>query len=210
MALHDGLVNWPLFFGCILLAFGPISALFFTVIARRAQLVILTLAGAFIWMCAVLVTAAIWHIPPIKTSLEATIPIGVVVQEGFRYLFFVGYTKTELAVQKVATSKHQLPLNDITSSLAGGVGFALMHSLMMYGSLVGSSTGSRGAAFSSSCERIPLVFSAAISTLALTMLDVALMVVAFDGYRKRSYLAIGAVAVIHLGVALSVRSPVCC
>lgn len=80
-----------------------------------------------------------------------------------------------------------------------------MHSLMMYGSVVGSSTGSRGAAFSSSCESVPLIFSSALSTLALTVMDVGLMVVAFDGYRKNSVVAIAAVFVIHMGVALSVR-----
>lgn len=88
--------------------------------------------------------------------------------------------------------------------VAGGVGFSVMHSLMMYGSVVGSSTGSRGAAFSASCESVPLLFSSALSTLALTLMDVALMIVAFDGYRKKSFLAIGAVFVIHMGVALSV------
>lgn len=85
-----------------------------------------------------------------------------------------------------------------------------MHALMMYGSVVGSSTGSRGAAFSSSCESVPLIFSGALSTLALTLMDVALMVVAFDGYRKKSPVIIGAVFVIHLGVALSVRDDFCC
>lgn len=90
-------------------------------------------------------------------------------------------------------------------SVAGGVGFSLMHSLMMYGSVLASSTGSRGAAFSDSCESIPLVFSAAMSTLALTVLDVALMVIAFDGYRKKSAVLVGGVFLLHLIVALSVR-----
>lgn len=159
MALHDGLVNWPLFFGSILVGFGPLAALFFVVVAKRAQLVILALSGAFVWLVAILVTATLWQIiPPLKTSLSATVPVGVVVQEAFRLLFFYLYTRTELAVKRVTTSSHQLPLNDITSSLAGGVGFSVMHALLMFGSLVGSSTGSRGAAFSASCESILLVF----------------------------------------------------
>lgn len=51
---------------------------------------------------------------------------------------------------------------------------------------------------------MPLIFASALSTLALTLMDVALMIVAFEGYRKKSFLAVGAVFVIHLGVALSV------
>ena len=207
MALHDGVVNWPLFFGCILLGFGPLASLFFLVVAKRAQLVIIALSGAFLWLVAILVTASLWHlVPPLTTSLAATIPTGVVVHEGFRLLFFYLYTRTEVAVARVTTASHPLPLNDITSSLAGGVGFALMHALLMFGSLVGSSTGSRGAAFATSCDMIPLILAAASSTLALTVLDVALMIVAFDGYRHRSILSIGAVLGIHMGVALSVRT----
>lgn len=118
MALHDGKVNWPLFFGCILIAFGPLASLFFVVVAKRAQLVIIALSGAFTWLVAILVTATLWQIiPPLKTSIEATIPVGVVVQEAFRYVFYVLYTRTERAVQKVTTSPRQFPLNDITSSL---------------------------------------------------------------------------------------------
>uniref|UniRef100_A0AAV1VNC2 Gamma-secretase subunit Aph-1 n=1 Tax=Peronospora matthiolae TaxID=2874970 RepID=A0AAV1VNC2_9STRA len=204
MALHDGLVNWPLFFGSILIGFGPLAALFFVVVAKRAQLVIIALSGAFLWLVAILVTATCWQLlPPLKTSLPATIVVAVVVQEAFRLLFFYLYTRTEAAVKRVTTAAHQLPLNDVTSALAGGVGFSLMHALLMFGSLVGSSTGARGAAFSLSCESVPLVLSAAFSTLALTAMDVTLMIVAFEGYRKRSVLASATVFVLHMGVALS-------
>lgn len=122
MGLHNGIVNWPLLFGCILLAFGPLASLFFVLISQRAQLVIISLGGAFTWLVAILLTATIWYIiPPLKDSVEATIPFSVVVQELFRLAFYVGYTKTERAVQNVATSTHQLPLNDLTSSLGAAL-----------------------------------------------------------------------------------------
>ncbi|TMW57788.1 hypothetical protein Poli38472_014391 [Pythium oligandrum] len=204
MGLGDARVNWPLFFGCILIAFGPLTALFFMVVSKRAQLTIIALSGAFVWLVSILISATLWMIiPPLKSSIEATIVISVIIQEVFRFVFFHFYTRTELAVQKVTTATHQLPLNDITSSLAGGVGFSIMHSVMMYGSVVASSTGSRGAAFSPSCESIPLIFSGAFSTLALTIMDVALMIIAFHGYRNRNFVLIGGVGVLHLGVALS-------
>lgn len=118
MGFSDGNVNWPLFFGCILVAFGPLAALFFVVIAKRAQLVILSLSGAFTWLVAILVSATLWRIiPPLKSSIEATIPVSVVVQEVARYIFYTLYTRTERAVLKVTTSSHQFPLNDITSAL---------------------------------------------------------------------------------------------
>lgn len=118
MGMSDGTVNWPLFFGCILIAFGPLASLFFVVVAKRAQLVIIALSGAFTWLVAILVSATLWRIiPPLKSSIEATIPVSVLVQEIARYVFYVLYTRTERAVLKVTTSSNQFPLNDITSSL---------------------------------------------------------------------------------------------
>ncbi|KAG7376528.1 hypothetical protein PHYPSEUDO_013212 [Phytophthora pseudosyringae] len=73
-----------------------------------AQLVILALSGAFVWLVAILVTATLWQIiPPLKMSLSDTVPVGVVVQEAFRILFFYLYTRTEQAVKRVTTSAHQ-------------------------------------------------------------------------------------------------------
>lgn len=118
MGLSDSNVNWPLFAGCILTAFGPLAALFFVVVARRAQLMILALSGAFVWLVAILITATLWRIiPPLKTSVEATVPLAVVIQEAARVVFYALYTRTERAVLKVTTSSHQFPLNDITSGL---------------------------------------------------------------------------------------------
>jgi anterior pharynx defective protein 1 len=118
MGLSDARVNWPLFLGSILTAFGPLAAFFFVVISKRAQLVIISLFGAFTWLASILVTATLWQIiPPLKNSIEATIPVGIVIQEIFRFVFFELYTRTERAIQKVTTRKHQLPLNDVTSSL---------------------------------------------------------------------------------------------
>ena len=111
-------VEWALFFGCLFLAFGPLTSMFFIVISRRAQLVILAITSAFAWMTSILVSALFWIIiPPLKESISATVPVSVLIQEAFRYGLFRGYMKAEDAIQKVTTPTAQLPLNDLTSSL---------------------------------------------------------------------------------------------
>ncbi|RHZ33498.1 hypothetical protein DYB37_008598 [Aphanomyces astaci] len=198
------MVQWALFWGCMLTAFGPISFLFFTVVAQRAQLVILSITAAFFYLLGLLVAATLWTvIPPLHDSIHATIPVAILVQELFRYAFFVVYIRCEQAVKRVTTKQNQLPLNDLTSSFASGVGFALMRALMMYGTVLASSLAGEGASFTATCPQIPLVFASALSTLALTLLDVALMVLAFEGYRKRSAAHIVAVVLLHLGSGLS-------
>ncbi|KAF0775798.1 hypothetical protein AaE_000502 [Aphanomyces astaci] len=198
------MVQWALFWGCMLTAFAPISFLFFTVVAQRAQLVILSITAAFFYLLGLLVAATLWTvIPPLHDSIHATIPVAILVQEMFRYAFFVVYIRCEQAVKRVTTKQNQLPLNDLTSSFASGVGFALMRALMMYGTVLASSLAGEGASFTATCPQIPLVFASALSTLALTLLDVALMVLAFEGYRKRSAAHIVAVVLLHLGSGLS-------
>ncbi|RQM25522.1 hypothetical protein B5M09_007309 [Aphanomyces astaci] len=218
------MVQWALFWGCMLTAFAPISFLFFTVVAQRAQLVILSITAAFFYLLGLLVAATLWTvIPPLHDSIHATIPVAILIQELFRYAFFIVYIRCEQAVKRVTTKQNQLPLNDLTSSfgiiysysrlhcmevahgihVASGVGFALMRALMMYGTVLASSLAGEGASFTATCPQIPLVFASALSTLALTLLDVALMVLAFEGYRKRSAAHIVAVVLLHVGSGLS-------
>ncbi|CAK4120588.1 unnamed protein product [Aphanomyces euteiches] len=197
----------------MLTAFAPITCLFMVVVAKRAQLVILTITAAFFYLLGLLVSATLWSIiPPLHDSIQATIPVSIIIQEIFRYAFFQVYIRSEQAVKRVTTKQNQLPLNDLTSSFASGVGFALMRSLMLYGSVLAASMTGEGAAFTSTCPQLPLIprfvdaksgSLAALSTLALSLMDVALMVLAFEGYRKRSPGHIAAVVLIHLGSGLS-------
>ncbi|CAK5209222.1 hypothetical protein LEN26_003037 [Aphanomyces euteiches] len=188
----------------MLTAFAPITCLFMVVVAKRAQLVILTITAAFFYLLGLLVSATLWSIiPPLHDSIQATIPVSIIIQEIFRYAFFQVYIRSEQAVKRVTTKQNQLPLNDLTSSFASGVGFALMRSLMLYGSVLAASMTGEGAAFTSTCPQLPLVYASALSTLALSLMDVALMVLAFEGYRKRSPGHIAAVVLIHLGSGLS-------
>ncbi|KAH9073838.1 hypothetical protein Ae201684P_003340 [Aphanomyces euteiches] len=176
------MAQWALFWGSMLTAFAPITCLFMVVVAKRAQLVILTITAAFFYLLGLLVSATLWSIiPPLHDSIQATIPVSIIIQEIFRYAFFQVYIRSEQAVKRVTTKQNQLPLNDLTSFRMTG----------------------EGAAFTSTCPQLPLVYASALSTLALSLMDVALMVLAFEGYRKRSPGHIAAVVLIHLGSGLS-------
>ncbi|RHY32049.1 hypothetical protein DYB32_002919 [Aphanomyces invadans] len=166
----------------MLTGFAPVSFLFLTVVAQRAQLVILSITAAFFYLLGLLVAATLWSvIPPLHDSIHATIPVAILVQELFRYAFFVVYIRCEQAVKRVTTKQNQLPLNDLTSSF-----------------------GTTSNMIESDVLTIPLVFaSVALSTLALTLMDIALMILAFEGYRKRSATHIVAVVLLHLGSGLS-------
>lgn len=195
--------DWPLFFGSILIGFGPIASLYFFVVAKRAQLAIFAITSAFIWLVAILITATFWKILPfLNDSVVGTVIFTIILEEIVRFGLYWMYKLAEKKISKITNDKDHLPLNDTTSSIAGGVGFSLMRALMMYGPVVASSVGSRGAAFSDSCTYLPLLFSSGLMTLAGTVMDVGLMVLGFEGYKNKNFVYIGIVWIIHFGSGL--------
>ncbi len=201
--------EWSLFFGCLLMTFSPILSLFLFMISKRAQLVIISLTSAFIWLCSILFTATLWTIiPGLKNSIYTTLPLSILIQESSRYLFFRLYLKGEDAIHRMvleSESKAQLPLNDITSSIAAGVGFALMQSLMMYGTVLAASLDGQGAAFSNACPSLPLVFLSGLFALAFSIMNVAWMVMGFYAYRHGSILYSMLMIGLHLTAGCLVR-----
>jgi len=195
-------VVFPLLLGCGLTAFGPSVALFYTVVSKRAQLVIVALSGAFFWLTAILLSALVWTmIPPLKSYYGVIVPVGVIIQEAMRYGLYVTYSKSEQAIQAVATPNAALPLNLLTSALAAGLGFGTMQGVIMYGSVLAASTGP-GVLFVDACPHMPLVMLSAINCLCFIVMNVTLMLVAFGAYRDNNRQRVMTVFLIHLVCSL--------
>ena len=60
------------FFGNILIACGPLLVMWWTVIAKRPQLIIVTLSSAFFWLMGILTLSLVWLIPAVKVSPAPT------------------------------------------------------------------------------------------------------------------------------------------
>jgi hypothetical protein len=107
------------------------------------------------------------------------------------------------------TNALQLQLNDISCSLASGTGYALLHTLFLYGTLLasesgesnnyygnigtsgeyygggGGSTGHGGTLYQSSCSMMPSVINGALISMMFSVLDVVWMMLTFYGMRRR-------------------------
>ena len=101
------------------------------------------------------------------------------------------------------TEALQLQLNDLSCSLASGVGYAILHSLFLYGTLLasegreynsyddagsyvggGGSTGYGGTLYQDSCGAIPSLLHGALIAVCFSLLDVAWMMLCFYGMRR--------------------------
>jgi hypothetical protein len=82
--------------GALLVAYGPSAAILLRFVARpgRSLLLIMFVASAFFWLLSVLLASLLWlAIPPLKDVHAFTIPISVMIQEGFRYGLLKLYDK---------------------------------------------------------------------------------------------------------------------
>lgn len=77
----------------------------------------------------------------------------------------------------------RLELNDVSCSIAAGVGFGAMHIVLLYGTLLASENGRNGTLYQPSCAIMPSLANSAIMAFWFSILDVVWMMVAFYGVR---------------------------
>ncbi|CBN76993.1 conserved unknown protein [Ectocarpus siliculosus] len=94
-----------------------------------------------------------------------------------------GERKTGDVPDQPEESSGLLRLNGVSSSIAAGVGWGLIHAVIMVGTALSKHMGP-GAAFSPSCPHVPSVIVSALSAQAFVVLDLLLMAAAFAAARS--------------------------
>ena len=188
--------------GAGFVAFSPLVCLFLFAVARRPELVILSIIGAFAYLVALLLSSIVWAaIPPLRHEAAVTIVVGVLCQGLLRSVLFRLYHRTEVLIKSVNHPVLHMPLNDVTSSLSAGVGFGLMHCTMLFGSVLASATSDPGVLYLSSCRATPLLLVLAFMALAFTLLDLAFMALTFLYLRRRRTERLWVILALHLTAA---------
>lgn len=77
----------------------------------------------------------------------------------------------------------RLELNDMSCSIAAGVGFGGMHAVLLYGTLLASEGGRLGTLYQPSCSFMPSLINSAFMAFWFSILDVVWMMIAFYGVR---------------------------
>eukprot|EP00475_Leptophrys_vorax_P041710 TRINITY_DN7871_c0_g1_i1.p1 TRINITY_DN7871_c0_g1~~TRINITY_DN7871_c0_g1_i1.p1 ORF type:complete len:240 (-),score=62.77 TRINITY_DN7871_c0_g1_i1:33-752(-) len=195
-------MGFVLWLGCVLVAYALPAVVFIMFVTKRQQLVIISIAAAFFWLFSVLVAALLWTaITPLQTVYGVVVPGFVVVQEIARYGFFKFYEKSERTFAVTSTNLVVFPLSDLSSSIAAGVGFAGIHGLIMYGGVLAQSIGI-GSLVSTACPEMSLYVLSALSAFFIQNIQMALMVIAFDAFRRKSLLRMLIVWSLHMVSAL--------
>ncbi|KAK3769197.1 hypothetical protein RRG08_005144 [Elysia crispata] len=121
------------FFGCTFITFGPPFALFVFTIARDPMRVIVLMASAFFWLCALLMSSIVWFaVVPLRDHLAFGVVFSVLLQELFRFLFYKILRKAHdglLAVSQQTTEQHVTPKdfsNRHIMAYVSGLGFGVI------------------------------------------------------------------------------------
>ena len=181
-----------------LIAFGPIACLAIFLVAQRSHLSIISVVGAFCWMFSNVLSAILWiAIPPLKSEWGWVIPSGVFVQEVMRYLFFALYSRSEVAITKALDNpRANVPLNDLASSFSAGVGYGLMQTIIVFGSVIENAFGD-GSYYTTQCSSMSLFTLTAFTTCFVSIMQIAWMIIGFNAYRNKSILRLILLIFLH-------------
>ncbi|ORX54541.1 hypothetical protein DM01DRAFT_351017 [Hesseltinella vesiculosa] len=128
----------------------------------------------------------------------------IAIQELFRWLYFLLMQRAEPGLNMV-TKYPRSPFNRIIFAFVAGYGYALTTSLVSYVPILVESLGP-GILMVPSFPAASTFFDAAVTTSFFSLLHMAWMVIAFDGFAAKKWvgsLKIGWVLASHLGASYS-------
>lgn len=98
------------FWGCALITFGPVLAMFSLTVAHDPIKVILLISSSFFWLLSFLSVAICWAL--ISTVCDYLIIgayLAVISQECFRYLFHLATKKAQMYLAKLLETNENKP-----------------------------------------------------------------------------------------------------
>jgi len=217
------LASFVLLWACLFLAYGPSVALLLTFISKRSALLVLSVFSAFIWFLSILLTSLFWLVAPstIQRVHIYAIVISVIIQEGMRYALLYLYTRIietaenmdrnkldrilalALSGRSIRKPKKEAPLsNDFEAAIGSGLGYGLMHTIMMYGGVISASSDLEGW-YRVQCPTLNAFAASAATALLYNILHIPLMIIALDAYRRWNWQRALIPSIIHLVFAIS-------
>jgi len=200
-----------MFFGCWLIAFGPLLAMFLVLYRDKGIQIIIMIGSSFFWLLAALIASLFWLasyslLQALSSDwssgvagLSLSLTVTVALQEGARWAFWKLYKRAERGLS--TTNDAQLArIEYLQTAGAVGLGSGAAHSLITYATILWDAQGP-GALFSKACPGVSLFLLSAIYALFFSIFHVFSSFIAFDAYEKQSSFWIGAIGIAHLALS---------
>jgi anterior pharynx defective protein 1 len=189
-----------LFYGCVLIAYGPLLAMFLILFRNRSSLMILMMGSSFFWLLSALVAGVLWTLLKNVVPLFIFLLMAVGLQEAFRFVFWKLSTFAEPGLFS-RTSPARAPVHRLHVASAVGLGVAAAHSLIVYGTALWDAAGP-GTLLAPSCAGVSIFLVSAMYSLSFAVFNVASSIVAYAAYPKgrEGATQLAVIAVIHLAM----------
>ncbi|XP_030044108.1 gamma-secretase subunit APH-1B [Microcaecilia unicolor] len=195
------------FFGCILIAFGPALALYVFTIATDALKIIFLIVGAFFWLVSLLLSSFVWFIAvqiwndnalTQKKLLIFGVVVSVLLQEVFRFTYYRLLKKADKGLLAIS-QEETMPISIGQLSYVSGLGFGIMSGVFSLVNILSDSLGPGTVGIHGDSPQYFL--ASAFMTSAMVLLHIFWGVVFFDACEKKKFWALVLVFISHLLVS---------
>ena len=161
------------------IAYGPTVVLFSVTVACHAYQVILLMTGAFFWLLSLFLSSIIWTaVPPLRDTLAFTLPFSVLLQELFRYLYFLLLRRVDKVLEIV--SEDPTPLRKHKVAYVSGMGFGVIAAVVAFANVLKLSGGPAVVGVDGGGSQF-FVLSSAFGANVLVILHICWGVLMFSG-----------------------------
>jgi anterior pharynx defective protein 1 len=172
--------------GNAFIVFGPIISIFLFYLYQIPLLVIVFVAASFFYVLAMAFVSLFYFIPGIGSLQILIVSIGVLIHELIRFIFFLIYRQTEKGYEKnIRVKLLYTKFGYFHVGVAAGLGYASSYALITFGTVLMQSYGP-GTYYAPNCPSIPYFVFASVITLCFVLLNIEWMVIAFEGYSRKS------------------------
>ncbi|XP_031673110.1 gamma-secretase subunit Aph-1b [Oncorhynchus kisutch] len=203
------------FFGCTFIAFGPAIALFLFTIARDPLRVIFLIAGAFFWLCSLLLSSLVWFITVQISNKESSsqqkgllifgVVLSVLLQETCRFGYYKLLKKANEGLLMLS-AEETMPISIRQLAYVSGLGFGFMSGAFSMVNILADSVGPGTTGIHGDSQHYFL--SSAFMTMAIILLHMFWGVVFFDSCEKQHWWSLAVVVISHLLVScLTFQNP---
>eukprot|EP01083_Nonionella_stella_P004801 13998_1 len=192
-------MEWCYFLGCCMVAFCAPLALLIFIIAPKPQLIVLAITSSIFYLAAIMINTIIWKLLPfLQTSTTIFIMISVLIIETVRPIYFNYFNIGRRSFRTVSTNRVIFPLDDLTSAIASGYGWGLVHIFIYYIPYVSKSVGPGTYFNTDECEMFSVITKSAWFSYSIFLQHVFLMIIFYDAISKKSNLQWWFAVFLHL------------
>jgi Aph-1 protein len=197
-------LSMPMTALCIIIAFGAPIYFFFRHVYSKSHLIALFMVSSISSLLGFFVVSVFWKLLENVIAIGFMALIGSLIQECCRFLLIrCLYRKLESTYMRSIVSAGikgktiDFRLDDVGSSLAAGIGFGFMKSLIIYGNTLSVHLRASSVDADQTVLVTELIGLASIS-LSYFLLDLVLMPVAFAAEKRNNFKVIGTVICLRL------------